>query len=187
MAFKRTGGFGDRDNGGSRFKKSFDRPRFGGNNRFAKRPFGKKPGFGGKSNNGEMFPATCASCGKTFELPFLPDQGRSVYCRDCFGGHTKGKAPMSSGGDFKPSFNGRSEKPKNDPALSKMADEIEKLNRKLDALFDLMKQNKTSAEVKKSEPEPEAPKATKKKVVSKKKEVKPKKVVAKKTATKSKK
>ena len=32
----------------------------------------------------QMYPATCAQCGQTTEVPFEPRQGRPVYCRDCF-------------------------------------------------------------------------------------------------------
>lgn len=33
----------------------------------------------------EMFPATCASCGKQTQVPFKPTNGgRPVYCSDCF-------------------------------------------------------------------------------------------------------
>ncbi len=32
----------------------------------------------------EMFPATCAECGKETEVPFRPSMDRPVYCRDCF-------------------------------------------------------------------------------------------------------
>ena len=31
-----------------------------------------------------MYPAVCASCGATTEVPFEPRLGRPVYCRDCF-------------------------------------------------------------------------------------------------------
>lgn len=30
------------------------------------------------------FPATCADCKKTFDLPFAPTAGRQYYCKDCF-------------------------------------------------------------------------------------------------------
>ncbi len=43
--------------------------------------------FGSSSNYGaprQMFPATCASCGKTTEVPFEPRSGRPVYCIDCY-------------------------------------------------------------------------------------------------------
>ena len=32
----------------------------------------------------QMFPATCASCGKQTEVPFEPRSGRPVYCSDCY-------------------------------------------------------------------------------------------------------
>lgn len=47
-------------------------------------------GYSNDNNNSgfrsrpQMFPATCAQCGKTTEVPFQPRQGRPVYCRDCY-------------------------------------------------------------------------------------------------------
>ena len=38
-------------------------------------------GFGGKR---QMFPATCAQCGKATEVPFQPRGDKPVYCSDCF-------------------------------------------------------------------------------------------------------
>jgi len=41
----------------------------------------------GSSNYGarrQMFPATCAECGKDTEVPFEPREGRPVYCSDCY-------------------------------------------------------------------------------------------------------
>ncbi len=32
----------------------------------------------------EMFPATCASCGKATQVPFEPRTGRPVYCSPCY-------------------------------------------------------------------------------------------------------
>ena len=32
----------------------------------------------------QMFPATCADCGKDTEVPFEPRQDRPVYCSDCY-------------------------------------------------------------------------------------------------------
>jgi CxxC-x17-CxxC domain-containing protein len=32
----------------------------------------------------QMFPATCAQCGKQTEVPFQPRGDKPVYCRDCF-------------------------------------------------------------------------------------------------------
>ncbi len=41
----------------------------------------------GSSNYGaprQMFPATCAECGKSTEVPFEPRGDRPVYCNDCY-------------------------------------------------------------------------------------------------------
>jgi CxxC-x17-CxxC domain-containing protein len=35
-------------------------------------------------NSKQMYPATCSECGKETTVPFLPAEGRPVYCRDCF-------------------------------------------------------------------------------------------------------
>ena len=42
---------------------------------------------GGNSSYGsrrEMFPATCAECGKDTEVPFRPRGDKPVYCSSCF-------------------------------------------------------------------------------------------------------
>ena len=39
---------------------------------------------GGGYGSREMHPATCAQCGKSTEVPFLPRGDRPVYCSDCF-------------------------------------------------------------------------------------------------------
>ena len=31
----------------------------------------------------EMHKTICADCGKECEVPFVPTEGRPVYCRDC--------------------------------------------------------------------------------------------------------
>jgi CxxC-x17-CxxC domain-containing protein len=32
----------------------------------------------------QMFPATCANCGRETEVPFEPRTNRPVYCMDCY-------------------------------------------------------------------------------------------------------
>ena len=32
----------------------------------------------------QMFPATCAECGKSTEVPFQPRGDKPVYCNDCY-------------------------------------------------------------------------------------------------------
>ena len=39
---------------------------------------------GGYGSPRQMFPATCADCGKATEVPFEPRSGRPVYCSDCY-------------------------------------------------------------------------------------------------------
>ena len=44
-------------------------------------------GYGGRGYSSaprQMYPVTCASCGKETEVPFEPRQGRPVYCNDCY-------------------------------------------------------------------------------------------------------
>lgn len=65
------------------------------NDRFGGKRFGNKPAFqraGGFTRpQGQMYPAVCAQCGNSCEVPFRPDGQRPVYCRDCLGGN---KPPM---------------------------------------------------------------------------------------------
>ncbi|MCX5995224.1 MAG: zinc-ribbon domain containing protein [Chloroflexi bacterium] len=50
---------------------------------------GSGGGYSGGSGGGyrqqrEMYPAVCASCGKSTQVPFEPRNGRPVYCSDCY-------------------------------------------------------------------------------------------------------
>ena len=52
----------------------------------------ERNGSGSGNSNGnfsyraprQMFPATCADCGKSTEVPFQPSQDKPVYCSDCY-------------------------------------------------------------------------------------------------------
>lgn len=57
----------------------------------------------------EMHKATCADCGNECEVPFKPQEGRPVYCRDCYQKHRKPRFGGNGGGgggrrEFKPRF-----------------------------------------------------------------------------------
>lgn len=41
-------------------------------------------GGGGGYTQRQMFPVTCAECGKDTEVPFEPRGDRPVYCSDCY-------------------------------------------------------------------------------------------------------
>jgi len=52
--------------------------------RKAERGGGGYSSGGGYSARRQMYPATCAQCGKTTEVPFEPRSGKPVYCSDCY-------------------------------------------------------------------------------------------------------
>ncbi len=39
---------------------------------------------GGSGSSRQMYPATCAECGKATEVPFQPRGDKPVYCSDCY-------------------------------------------------------------------------------------------------------
>ena len=41
-------------------------------------------GSGDYGSRRQMFPVTCAKCGKETEVPFEPRGDRPVYCSDCY-------------------------------------------------------------------------------------------------------
>jgi CxxC-x17-CxxC domain-containing protein len=54
--------------------------------REAKRSSRPQTGGGGMNSSvrREMFPATCAQCGRDTKVPFEPRSGRPVYCSECY-------------------------------------------------------------------------------------------------------
>ena len=48
---------------------------------------GERQEDGGYRSQRQMFPATCAQCGKATEVPFQPREDRPVYCSDCYSKH----------------------------------------------------------------------------------------------------
>ncbi len=45
---------------------------------------GTGSGSYGNGSTRQMFPVTCAECGKDTQVPFEPRGDRPVYCSDCF-------------------------------------------------------------------------------------------------------
>jgi len=45
--------------------------------------YGNNDSYGYNSRR-QMFPVTCAECGKETEVPFEPRGDRPVYCSDCY-------------------------------------------------------------------------------------------------------
>jgi len=90
------------------------------------KPTGEKPVFcsqcysnreGGEPRKGRensfrekrMFSAICEKCGKRFELPFRPIEGRAVYCDDCFEGNNN-KVDSKSFDQYKKQLDSLNEK-----------------------------------------------------------------------------
>jgi CxxC-x17-CxxC domain-containing protein len=65
----RSGGYGERESYGSR---SYD----------DRDSYGNRGGY--SRGEREMHSATCASCGKEAQVPFVPRGDKPVYCSDCF-------------------------------------------------------------------------------------------------------
>jgi CxxC-x17-CxxC domain-containing protein len=59
--------------------------------------YGSGGGYGGER---QMYPATCASCGKQTEVPFQPRGDRPVYCSDCFRSQGGGGSSRSGGSSY---------------------------------------------------------------------------------------
>ena len=64
--------------GGGSFNRGGSRDR-GSSRDFGSRNFGPR----------EMHKATCAECQNECEVPFKPQEGRPVYCRDCYASKKK--------------------------------------------------------------------------------------------------
>lgn len=73
-----------------------NKKNFGGGKGGYKKPYGKKPSFGGPRKGGFGFgggdrderpalhAATCNKCGAECEVPFKPNGKKPIYCRECF-------------------------------------------------------------------------------------------------------
>lgn len=129
---------GGNSGGGRSFGGGGNRGGFGGGNR---------GGFGGGNRGGfsggdrEMFQATCASCGKSCEVPFRPTGSKPVYCNDCFKKNDTGGERREYGGerrdesrDSRPSRDFSAPRPSNGPDMSG-------INAKLDKIIELLSQN----------------------------------------------
>lgn len=130
--------------------------RNGGGRDFGGRPSFQKKSFGGGDT--QMHKTTCAECGKSCEVPFLPKDGRPVYCSDCFGkkggrdGETRPERreynndrPVRS--FDKPSF----EAPRNDGDTKRRLESIEYKIDKLVRSMDLILSSKMGKDEKTSE------------------------------------
>ena len=55
-------------------------------------------GYNSGGGSREMFPAVCAQCGKSTQVPFEPRNDRPVYCSDCYSSRRPSNGVGRSGG-----------------------------------------------------------------------------------------
>ena len=128
----RSGSFGGGDRGGSRFGGGDSSRRF-------------SPHSSGRP---EMFDATCADCGNTCQVPFMPTGAKPVYCSSCFelrgNGEDRGGRPPRQ--FDRPSF--QEKRPFSAPTASNQSSssDLDAINAKLDKIL------KTLAYIAKQQP-----------------------------------
>lgn len=87
------------------------------------------------SSQNQMHDATCGDCGNNCKVPFMPSNGKPVYCSDCFEKRGNGRDNNrsydrpNSRRDFKP----RSNRPSVD-----YAKQFELINTKLDNILRIL-------------------------------------------------
>ncbi len=107
-----------------------DRPSYGGGaggDRGGWKRDGARGGF-----DKPMFPATCATCGTSCEVPFKPNGRKPVLCSNCF----KKEGPSEGGRDFGGDRPMRSERPTySAPGEGNISQQLKDINDKLDAII----------------------------------------------------
>lgn len=127
------------------------RPKFGGDRKFGGKFGGGRDGGEGSFGRPEMFPAVCADCGKSCEVPFRPNGIRPVYCRDCFGNQEEGprqesRVPERYGREARPQFVHANAAGRSETANEEVKRQLTYLEKKLDRILEiLVKQEKPHA------------------------------------------
>ena len=129
--------------------------RFGGDNRGERRERHDRP-----REDREMHDAVCAKCAKACQVPFMPKDGKPVFCESCFEKGGKGKGS------------------------EEVMEQIKLLSVKIDRIMKILAPNEPTEKAKKPEVKKEVAKekelATKEVVKEKKSKSAPKKASAKK-------
>lgn len=136
--FRKKGGFGGGKNEG--FKR-------GGPSRFGGKPDFKRGGV--RDGDRPLYPATCAQCNKSCEVPFRPNGEKPVLCRDCFraANPTEGGRDSSAGRpaypkrDFDKPYAGKTPTPNTDGQMASLKRELELINSKLDKIMNIVKES----------------------------------------------
>ncbi len=94
---------------------------------------------GDKSEAFPKFDAVCSNCGKRCQVPFRPDSGKPVYCKDCFNMPRKAiignkKFPIGSAPRFSNSINFGSVTPTSSATIPAGGKSIADLTRQIAAM-----------------------------------------------------
>lgn len=114
---------------------------------FRKKSFGgrdnRSGGFGGGRDRFDKpkFQAVCVECGERCEVPFRPVQGKPVFCDNCFRREDRGGDRGGDRGFRDDRGPKRFDRPERGGDASRT--EFEQLNRKLDAIMELLKNVKS--------------------------------------------
>ena len=113
-----------------------------GNKKFIGGGRPRKSGFGGHGGfGGELFDATCASCGKPCRVPFRPTGSKPVLCGNCY--KREGGATAGSKRYDRPSFGDKpfkkfGDRPQPAAAAGNVDARLSAIERKLDAIIKAM-------------------------------------------------
>ncbi|OHA66110.1 MAG: hypothetical protein A2672_01150 [Candidatus Wildermuthbacteria bacterium RIFCSPHIGHO2_01_FULL_49_22b] len=133
----------------------------GHGNRGGSRFGGGRPSFGGRaggarSDDRQMFEATCSECGKVARVPFRPTGDKPVFCRECFAkqdhgqDQRQGEGPRGGFGNDRGPRDHRPYQPSHgpatvhaprptapDPLLHELRKQLDRMDSKLNQLLEL--------------------------------------------------
>ena len=114
---------------------------FNKTNRFSKRDSGRS---GGRGSDFELTEVICDKCGRKCDVPFKPTGGKPIYCRTCFRENSLSESKDSSKSFSKKRFDDNFESKTSNRFESRGqsspdAEELQKINRKLDKIMKALK------------------------------------------------
>ncbi len=117
---------------------NFNRGRFNNN-----RSFGGKRDFreNRHASRPQMHSTICSNCGKECQVPFLPTEGKPVYCRECFAKMNPDDARKDFGREDRnkrPEFRSFDQPTRNAPQQEQ---QLKAINAKLDKILAILADN----------------------------------------------
>lgn len=93
----------------------------------------------GNRGDGRMYDAICSECGKECQVPFRPSGEKPVFCSECFEKQNGGRKRESRGSEFR-GRDSRSDSGRRGGGVEvdKLMREMEKIDRKLERVLDLL-------------------------------------------------